>query len=258
MVTRFRTTACQRRKISSNRPSSVGPLPAASAELRIPLDGAALARFEQYLQEVLYWRRRINLIPAGDPVQVVNRHFIDSLLVLSAGDFPERCRIVDVGSGAGFPGIAMKLARPDLKITLVEASRRRVAFLEHIVATLTLEDIEIAWTRAEDFGRRADRREAYDRSVERAAARIGAAVELCLPLVRVGGSSLFLKGPRVVGELDQARPLITGLGGQIVRNEVRTLPTTGTERAVVIVAKVTPTPLPYPRRAGRGGEPSGT
>lgn len=231
----------------------VGPVKAASAELKIPLDDAALAQFEQYLHEVLHWHRRINLIPTGAPVQVINRHLIDSLLALSAVDFPRLCRVVDVGSGAGFPGIAMKIARPDLRITLVEASRRRVAFLEHLRVLLTLEDIEIVWTRAEDFGRRDDQREAYDRSVERAAARIAAAVELCLPLVRVGGSALFLKGTRVLEALDQARSLITILGGQIVRNEVRTLLTTGTGRAVIVVDKVAPTPLPYPRGAGRLG-----
>ncbi|HET8679905.1 MAG TPA: 16S rRNA (guanine(527)-N(7))-methyltransferase RsmG [bacterium] len=233
----------------------LGPLRAASAELNVPLDDAALARFERYLDEVLHWRRRLNIIPTGDAVQIVNLYSIDALLALWAADFPQGCRAVDVGSGAGFPGIPMKIARPDLRITLLEASRRRVGFLEHVCAVLTLDDVEIEWVRAEDFGRRSDRRETYDRSVERAAARIAAALELCLPLVRVGGAAVFLKGPRAHGEVARTHPLITGLGGQVISNEISALPTTDNERAVIIVGKVAPTPPLYPRTAGRLGRP---
>ncbi|HET8679314.1 MAG TPA: 16S rRNA (guanine(527)-N(7))-methyltransferase RsmG [bacterium] len=214
-----------------------------------------MAKFEQYFIEVLHWRRRINLIPTGDAVQIVNLHCIDALLALSAGEFPKGCRVVDVGSGAGFPGIPLKIARPDLRITLVEASRRRVGFLEHIRPILALEDIEIEWIRAEDFGRRDDQREAYDRSVERAAAPIAVAVELCLPLVRVGGAAVFLKGPRALHELDRTRPLMVSLGGRVIRDEVRALPTMDRERAVIVVDKVAPTPLPYPRSSSRLGRP---
>lgn len=254
-VMRFRMRVCPWRKISRNSSSALGRLLAVSAELVVPLDGPALMRFERYLSEILHWRRRFNLTPTGDPAQIVSLHFADALLALSVGDFPKDCRVVDVGSGAGLPGIPMKIARPDLRMTLVEASRRRIGFLEHLRAVLTLEDIEIEWTRAEDFGQRNDRREVYDRSVERAAARIAVAMELCLPLVRVGGAAVFLKGPRVLEELDRTRSLLTSLGGRIICDEVRALPTTDRERAVIVVGKVAHTPLPYPRSAGRHGRP---
>lgn len=236
-------------------PVGLAQLHAAASGLGVPLDERALARFDRYLGEILHWRRRINLTSASDAAQVISLHFVDALLALSVCDFPERCRVADVGSGAGLPGIPIKIARPHLHLTLIEASRRRVAFLEHVRVATGLDDLEIEWARAEEFGRREERREEYDRSVERATARLSVAAELCLPLVRPGGAAVFLKGPRVLGELEKARPLIAAVGGEIAHSEVRTLPTADRQRAIVVINKVARTPSGYPRSAGRLGRP---
>lgn len=230
-------------------------LEAAAAGAGLRLTEHALALFDRYLREILAWRTRVNLIPAADAAQIVGLHLIDALTALSACDFPRGCRVVDVGSGAGLPGLPLKILRPDLRVTLIEASRRRVGFLEHARSVLDLTDVEIEWTRAEEFGRRPDRREAYDRSVERATARLAVAAELCLPLVRLGGTAVFLKGSRVVAEVDRLRALIETLGGRVVRTDTRALPRVAQERAAVVIGKAGRTPSKFPRNAAHQGLP---
>lgn len=228
-----------------------------AATLDMRLTPQALGQLDRYLHEIVRWRVRLNLTAARDHRQIVGLEFADALLALVECDFAAGCRVVDVGTGAGLPGIPLRIVRPDLKLTLVEASRRRVAFLEHARSALGLDDVAIEWTRAEEFCHRPDRRETFDRSVERAMARLAVVAELCLPLVRTGGAAVFLKGVRAVHEMGRAEPLITALGGQIVRSAVRTLAATGKERAIIVVCKVSPTPSRYPRGTAQQGRFSG-
>lgn len=234
-------------------PSPLGQVRAAASALGLHVTDLALEQFDRYLREITDWRRRFNLTAARDAAQITGLHFVDSLLALSACEFPEGCSVADVGSGAGFPGIPLKIVRPDLKLTLVESSRRRVAFLEHVRSVLGLDDMEIEWVRAEEFGHRPDRREAHDRSVERATARLAVAVELCLPLVRHGGAAVLLKGPRVVNELGPALPLVAALGGRVVGSDIRPLPGTDRRRAVIVVGKIAPSAPRFPRSVSHLG-----
>ncbi len=234
---------------------ALGQVETAVHELGLQISPQASERFDAYLREVLAWASRIGLTASITAPEVVGLHFVDSLLPLAIWDFPPGCRVVDVGSGAGFPGMPLKVARPDLRLTLVDASRRRVAFLERLRATLGLDEVEIVWGRAEELGHHSEHRSAYERSVERATARLGVSAELCLPLVRPGGASIFLKGPTVYQELSRAGPLIEALGGRVEACVARPLPTTDRRRVTVVISKVRAPASRFPRRGPRLGAP---
>jgi len=232
---------------------SLTRLQAGAALLGITLSSAALDRFERFLHELLSWKERLNLTAAAGADQVEGLHFLDSLLPLGACAVPPGCRVVDVGSGAGFPGVPMKIVRPDLRVVLVEASRRRVAFLEHLRAALDLPDVEIRWARAEALGHKEGFREAFGLAVSRAAARLGATCELCLPLVEPGGAAILLRGPKVTEEVGADERLLEALGGFVESCTIGTLPTTDRCRAALVLRKQRTTPPEFPRSRRRLG-----
>lgn len=227
-------------------------LQSGAAGLGIALDTAALARFERFLEQMLSWRARLNLTAAASAGELEGLHFVDSLLPLWACVVPPGCRVADVGSGAGFPGMPMKIARPDLRIVLVEASRRRVAFLEHLRGALDLPDVEIRWARAEELGHEHGFREAFGLAVSRATAPLSAC-ELTLPLVEPGGAVALLRGPKVAEEAVVVGPLVEALGGEVESCVLRALPTTDRMRAALVLRKIHPTPPEFPRRGRRLG-----
>ncbi len=162
---------------------------------------------------------------------------------------PAEARVIDVGTGAGLPGVVVRIVRPDLRVVLLESSRRKVAFLEHLQHTLGLDDLLIEWGRAEDLAHRAGMREAFDVAVTRATARLAVAAELCLPFVLVSGAAICLKGPKVHEEVDEARGLIAELGARVESCELRILPETELRRAAVVLRKERSTPERFPRPA---------
>jgi len=232
---------------------AIGRLERGAGALGVRLDPTALDRFERYLAALVRWGSRLNLVGASGEDELVDRHLIDSLLPLAAVELPPGADVVDVGSGAGLPGVPMKIARPDLRVTLLEASRRRVAFLEHLRDAVDLPDLGVRWGRAEDLARQADHRELYDCSVERATAKAAAALELCAPLVAVGGWCVLLKGPAVLDELPAAAGLAESLG--LSKISIKKLYAYSGPTLVVVASKVVITPSVYPRRASRLGLP---
>jgi 16S rRNA (guanine527-N7)-methyltransferase len=232
---------------------ALASLERAAGEMRLSLPPGALERFDRYISEVLTWRRRINLTGASTALSLVALHFVDSLLPLAALEFPRGSRVADVGSGAGFPGLPIKIARPDLRVTLVEASSRRVAFLEHVRQALDLPDLEIVWGRAEDVAHQPEFRERFGVVLSRAAARASAAAELCLPFAALDGRVALLKGPGAVKELASAAPLIDRLGGMPEPLTMMHLPGTGQVRLLAVIKKVRPTGAGFPRRPPRLG-----
>jgi 16S rRNA (guanine527-N7)-methyltransferase len=216
-----------------------------------------LARFGKYLRELLFWKQALNLTAASSEAEVVGLHFLDSLLPLTILDFRAHVRVIDVGSGAGFPGVPLKLIRPDLALTLVEASRRRVAFLEHLRTSLGLDDVEIVWANAELLAHRTGMRESFGVAIERATAPAGRAVELCLPFVEIGGAAVLLKGPGVEAEIPTLSAVAAKLGGQLESSTLRNLPTICRQRATIVIRKISPTPEGFPRRRVRRGQPPG-
>lgn len=227
---------------------ALSELESGAAALGLRVSPEALVAFDHYLDELLAWRSRLNLTAASSPQDLVRLHFLDSLLVLAAAALPVACRVADVGSGAGFPGLPLKITRPDLRVTLIEASRRRVAFLEHVREALDLSDLAVVWARAEELAHRPAHREAFQAVVTRAAAAIGASAELCLPLVEVGGVAVLLRGPRASGEARAVWGLVEALGGTIEVCQVIVLPGTDRKRAALVVRKTRPSPLAFPRQ----------
>lgn len=217
-------------------------------QLDIELDQAQLERFSLFTDLLLEWNERFNLTRITDHRDIVIKHYLDSLTCLAAIKFPLDARVVDVGTGAGFPGIPMEIARPDLNLGLLDSTRKRLAFLEAAAQELQLGGVSLLLGRAEDAGQDLERREYYDASVARAVAKMNVLAEYCLPLVRVGGFALIQKGPDVDEELREAGPAITLLGGELEGVANLTLPHSDAKRNLIIIRKILPTPSFYPRR----------
>jgi 16S rRNA (guanine527-N7)-methyltransferase len=222
------------------------------------LPPAVRARLATYRDELLLWNRRGNLTAIAGADAVDRRLIGDSLRLLPALDAAVEAtgagrrgvQLVDVGTGAGFPGLALKIARPDLDVTLVEATGKKVAFLRHVIALLGLEGVEALHARAEDIGRDGRYRGRYDLATARAVAALPALLELCLPLLRTGGRALFPKGADLGTELAEGNRAAALLGGRI--DEAALLPGESDEPVtrLVIAVKIAETPTRFPRRSG--------
>ncbi|RME46518.1 MAG: 16S rRNA (guanine(527)-N(7))-methyltransferase RsmG [Chloroflexi bacterium] len=219
----------------------------------ITLAHAQLEMFQTYYDELVEWNRRVNLTAVTDYEEVQVRHFADSLAVLLAvdvGNGQGRVSLVDIGSGAGFPGLPLKIARPAWRVVLVESTRKKTEFLAHIIDQLGLEDVAVAWGRAEDIGRDAAYREQFDIAVARAVADMAVLAEYALPLLRIGGRFIAQKGTDPGDELKAAGKAIALLGGVHRHTIPYGLPAFDEPLHLVVIEKVTPTPEKYPRRPG--------
>ncbi len=223
-------------------------------KLGVGVSAERLRLFRVYYQELRAWNRRMNLTAIEDEKEVMVKHFLDSLGCIGFVDFEPGMKVVDVGSGAGFPGLVLAVVVPGLKVTLVEARAKRARFLEYMVGVLGLGDLEVAHIRAEDLGQKDGFREKFDRAVARAVAPMATLAEYCLPLLRVGGLMLAWKGPRVVEEMAGCEGGLKKLGGQVREIGRWQLPEGGGERTLVVVEKVAATPGKFPRRAGIPGK----
>lgn len=209
-----------------------------------------LNAFEVYWRELSEWNERVNLTAIVDREQVVVKHFLDSLsiapLLRDAGASPS---LVDIGSGAGLPGLALKIALPQLRVTLIDATRKKVDFLRHMIAELDLQNISAIQARAEDLAHDPAHRERYDFAVARAVADLAVLLEYALPFVHTGGVLIAQKGVQVEDEIRRAGPALQALGGQVRARVPVQLP--GLEpRHLIVVDKLASTPRTYPRRAG--------
>jgi 16S rRNA (guanine527-N7)-methyltransferase len=233
--------------------SALQRLRSGAATPGLELDDAALARLERYLEELLRWKSRLNLIGAETAETIVSRHFLESLLPLETGRLVPGGRVVDVGTGAGFPGVLLKLVRPDLKMTLVESSRRRTAFLEHLCTALRADNLGVVWGRAENLAHDAKMREAFDCAVARAVASVPVVAELTLPFVTIGGAAILMKGPEAPDELTGSRRLIEALGGRSADVLRRDPQGSGRAQVLLVLHKAQSTPAAFPRRAVKLG-----
>lgn len=217
-------------------------------QLGLDVTSDQMAKFAQFGEMLLEWNRRFNLTRITDPKDIVTKHFLDSLSCLAAARLPLDANIVDVGTGAGFPGIPVEIVRPDLNLALLDSTRKRLAFLEVVIEKLELGGVSLLLGRAEDAGHDPLRREFFDAALARAVARMNTLVEYCLPLVRSEGIAIIQKGPDVDDEIEEAKPAIELLGGEIERVFRLTLPHSDLVRHVIVVRKTLPTPEFYPRR----------
>ncbi|MCO5205529.1 MAG: 16S rRNA (guanine(527)-N(7))-methyltransferase RsmG [Anaerolineae bacterium] len=207
-------------------------------------------QFATYQTLLLEWNEGMNLTAIVDPDAIQVRHFLDSLTcVLATGDLSGK-RLIDVGTGAGFPGLPLKILFPDLQLTLVDSVAKKTRFLEQVVAALGIDGVTIVAERAETVGRYADHREQYDWAVARAVAHLRILAEYLLPLVRVGGQILAQKGESAEQESAEANQALRTLGGGPMTVSSIKLTDDGPQHYLAVCSKITPTPQQYPRRVG--------
>lgn len=216
------------------------------AELQgIVLDELALKRFDKYAELLVSWNEKVNLTAITDPTDIVYKHFLDSIILLKYYDLPKGASLVDVGTGAGFPGLALLIARPDLKVTLLDSTMKKLNVISDILANLDLH-AEIKCGRAEELGHNPKFREQFDFATARAVTNFRDLSEFCLPFVKVGGSFIPLKGANGENELREAEVAVEVLGGFIQEVVPFDLPNCG-ERFVFRIEKISHTPTKYPR-----------
>ena len=213
----------------------------------IVLNDTAIFRFDKYMRIVLEWNEKINLTSITDENEFIIKHFYDSLTLLRALDIKEGARIIDVGTGAGFPGIPLKIARPDIELTLLDSLNKRLVFLQDNVLTSLDITAEIIHGRAEDISKQSEYRERFDFAVSRAVANLSSLSEYCIPFVKVGGIFTSMKGPESSEEIKQAANAIKLLGGKVDMVENLILPD-GSGRSIIAIDKIKATPDKYPRR----------
>jgi len=223
---------------------------AARSTLGLQLTASQLAALNLYERELLDWNLRFNLTAIDEPDKIRIKHFLDSLTCLLVLREKPAGRVIDVGTGAGFPGIPLKIVCPDIRLILVESVGKKADFCRHVVRALELDGVEVLQNRAEEVGQMAAHREQYDWALARAVALLPVLAEYLLPLVRVGGAMLAMKGASVPAEANSAEPAMCILGGQLRRLVPVALPGVADERYLVVVDKISATPRAYPRRVG--------
>lgn len=216
----------------------------------IKLDSNQISAMDMYYRLLLEWNEKINLTAITEPQEVAVKHMIDSLSCYREDVFIPNASIVDVGTGAGFPGIPLKIFRPDLQLTLMDSLNKRLNFLREVVEKLSLSGVEFVHARAEEAGKNKKYRESYDVAVSRAVARLNVLCELCLPMVKKGGWFIALKGAQFDDEAREAAKAINLLGGKIEDILPISLPGLSDKRAVIYIKKIAATPLSYPRKPG--------
>src|SRR5699024_10416192 len=217
----------------------------------IELSAVQIGQFKTYYKMLVEWNEKINLTAVTEIEEVYLKHFYDSITPLFYADIDEGARLCDVGAGAGFPSIPMKIIRPDLKITIVDSLNKRINFLNELTAELGLDKMHLVHDRAETFGNhKADARHMFDVVTARAVAQLNVLSELCLPLVRTGGQFIVMKGRKAQEELDESKFALDVLGGEMTAVHQLSLPQEESDRYIIIVEKKRKTPKKYPRKPG--------
>lgn len=213
----------------------------------LQLDELALNLLEKYAEMLVEWNEKINLTAIIDPEGIAVKHFLDCLMIFKYVDIPVGASVIDVGTGAGFPGVVMKIARPDIKLTLMDALNKRILFLETLCNELGLE-VECVHSRAENITK--EQREAFDFAVARAVANMRVLSEYCLPFVKVGGSFIAMKGSSAAEETKEAENAIAILGGRLQTENLFKLGEVGS-RGIINVKKISQNPTKYPRNSSK-------
>lgn len=222
----------------------------ASRAYGLTLTEAQTAAFTRYFELLVEWNEKINLTAITAPQEVAVKHMIDSLSCLDPAVFTPGASVIDVGTGAGFPGLPLRIVREDLKLTLLDSLNKRILFLQEVAGQVGLENVAFVHSRAEDGGRNPILREQFQIATARAVARLPLLCEYCLPFVKVGGYFVALKGAQYEEETAEGKRAIELLGGVIRRVQPVKLPGLEDVRAVIYIEKVKPTPKAYPRRPG--------
>ncbi len=217
-------------------------------KIQVKIEEVQAKKLYDYMQLLLSWNEKMNLTAITEPNEVIVKHFIDSFTVSQY--IEKNSYMVDVGTGAGFPGIPLKIVRPDISIVLVDSLQKRVHFLEEVIQKLTLTDIDAIHSRIEEFGKNKIYREKFDYVTSRAVANLAVLSEYMLPLLKISGKAICMKGANVETEINEAKKAIKILGGKIEKVETFLLPDTDMSRNIIVIKKQQNTPNQYPRKAG--------
>lgn len=216
----------------------------------IELTDEQLDQFSRYFELLVEWNEKVNLTAITEKNEVYLKHFYDSITPSFFFDFSKVKSICDVGAGAGFPSLPIKICYPHLHVTIIDSLKKRISFLEQLIIQLNLTNVELVHARAEDAGKNKNYRESFDVVTARAVANMAVLSEYCLPLSRIEGTFIALKGANAEEELLSATNAISLLGGEVSKYETFFLPQEESERAIIFVKKLKKTPKKYPRKAG--------
>ena len=216
----------------------------------IELTNEQVLKLEQYYELLIEWNNKMNLTALTEPEDVALKHFCDSILLLKYVQLPQNSSLIDVGTGAGFPSVPIKIVRPDIKLCLLDSLNKRLTFLSEVVSELNLTDVKIVHARAEDGAKKADLREKFDFATSRAVAQLNVLSEYCLPYVKMGGAFVAMKGKYSEEEISAAKSAIKTLGGKTVKVDTYNLADTS-ERTIINIKKISQTDKRYPRTSAK-------
>lgn len=218
--------------------------------LDVVLSDCQIEQFLTYYEMLVDWNQKMNLTAITEYEEVLKKHFIDSMSLIKAYDVTKDSKVIDVGTGAGFPGLALKIAYPNLQVTLLDSLNKRIHFLDAVIESLGLKEVETIHGRAEDLAKPDMLREKFDLCVSRAVANLSTLSEYCLPFVKQGGQFISYKSEKISEEMEAAEKAISILGGNVVNQVEFFLPNSNIYRNLFVIEKVRETPLKYPRKAG--------
>ena len=217
-------------------------------DLNIKLNEEQIEKFYIYMNLLIDWNKKINLTAITKPEEIILKHFVDCLTI--ANYIEDNSKLIDIGTGAGFPGVPLKIYRNDLKIVLADSLNKRLNFLNEVIDTLNLKNIETEHARAEELGRNRKYREQFDIATSRAVANLSTLSEYLLPFVKIGGKCICMKSAEIDKEISIAKKAIMTLGGKVVNKDVFYLPKSDLGRSIVVIKKVKETPGKFPRKPG--------
>ncbi len=221
------------------------------SEVNIDINEEKIKMLENFSALLVEWNEKMNLTAVTDPEGISVKHFLDSIAPIEKINFKENARVIDVGTGAGFPGVPIKIVRDDLDFTFMDSLNKRITFLSEVSKCLGFEKYNLVHGRAEELGKDKSFREKYDYAVSRAVANLKVLCEYCLPFVKVGGFFAAFKQFEVEGEIEEARAMIGSLGGRIADVFEVSIPCSDIVRKIVMIEKVKETPQQFPRRANK-------
>lgn len=220
-------------------------------KLNIEITGIQTEQFEKYSDLLKEWNEKINLTAITDDDGISIKHFLDCILLLKYIDITENASVADIGTGAGFPGLPVKIMRSDVSLCLVDSLNKRINFLNEVKTQLGLDDVQCIHSRAEELARKREYREKFDFVLSRAVANLTVLCEYCLPFLRIGGTFVALKSSEIKEETDEALSMIGNLGGKVKEIISAPLPESDITRSLVVIEKVRETPKSFPRSSKR-------
>ena len=215
-----------------------------------PADDETVNKYQQYMDGVLDWNEKVNLTNITDPEEFIIKHFIDSIICVDYPEFEEALKVIDVGTGGGFPGVPLAIAAPDKEFVLMDSLTKRLKIIDELCGQIGIGNVTTVHARAEELAKNKAHREQYDLCVSRAVANMAVLAEYCLPFIKVGGCLMAYKGPDADREVEEARKALFLLGGQVEEIREGNLKEFGIDHKVVIIKKVKNTPSKFPRKAG--------